>query len=133
MLSARAEPKVPVIHQKLGSVLLRSNWIISHVLQNFCVHHINFIAARRASILAYTTADNHGRFLAQSFQRLPQFGINRISDHHTLHDSGSITQLRKENLAARSHVVEPTLEGYFGPSMLRKLTNKGLWWRGYFQ
>src|SRR6476659_8608361 len=108
MLTTRPEPKVSVIHQEFSPVLLRRDRVIVNLLKNFSCYYVDLITARSATIRAHGAFDYHGRFLAQSLERIPDFFANRALHGDTLDNAGSIAQLRKSNLPARAHVVEPS-------------------------
>jgi len=55
MLTSRAQPQVPVVHQKLRAVLFWRDRIIVDLLQHFSIAYIDFKATGRTAVSAYGT------------------------------------------------------------------------------
>src|ERR1700704_100036 len=110
-----------MIHQELGAVFFWRDGIIVDFLKHLSIHDIDLITTRRPLVGAHLAADLNSRFLAQRFQLFPQLRRNRILQNHALHNTAAVAQLWKQNLAARTQVVNPTLERYLLANVMGKL------------
>src|SRR5262249_30702168 len=67
MLPARAQPQVPVVHEKLSTVFLRSDRVVVNLLQDFGISHVYLKTTGRATVFAYRSFDRERRLLSESF------------------------------------------------------------------
>src|SRR5262245_1499398 len=99
-----------MVHEELSTMFLWRDWIFVHLLQYFSSHHINFVATRGTTVGTHAAFDHQGRFLAESFESFPGLRVDRVLQDHALHNAGAVPQLGKQDLPARTQVVEPALE-----------------------
>src|SRR6185437_6952909 len=110
VLPLAAEPQVPMVHQKVGAMILRGDRIrirFGHALMNFRRGYIHLIAAWSTRLGAYSAGDGKRGFLRKSFQRLKRLLVQIILDRNALDDTGPVTQQRENDFAGFAEIVKP--------------------------
>src|SRR6185436_15182621 len=123
-LPRRADPEVALIHEEFDAMLLGCYWkgiLFGNHLLGLDIREIHFVSAGSARVFADSPGDNDGRFVCKGFRRGKYFRRNRISDKHPLDVAGTVPDNQELNLAARSLVMDPTLQRNFFANMFTSL------------
>src|SRR5699024_11322654 len=88
------------------------NGIVFSNLYNFYFCYLNFISSN-ASVIFYNLSGNVNRtLLFERTSRFPGIWTNTILSHHTLAQTGSITQLQEIKILTASVIIDPSFSGY---------------------
>jgi hypothetical protein len=101
-----------VIEQEGDPVLLRRDRILGRLVHHLQIGHPEFVAERRALVLAHRAGDDQRRFLRQMLGARELLGRDVLLEHHALQRAGAVADEQEVQLAARALVVEPSLEGH---------------------
>src|SRR6185503_2397255 len=123
VLPFRSQPQMPVVHQELRAVFLWGYRIIVSDLQDFDAGHIKLVAAGRALIGSNPARHNDRGFLGELFEIVPHLLRDVLLKDDALNDSRTVAYLRKDQLAARSAVVKPSLDHHLFTDMRGDIPN----------
>src|SRR3954451_9762716 len=99
VLFSRADPQVPMVHQKFGSMLFWCDRIVMNILKYFNILDVHLNSDRRTGIFFYSSVNYQRRFLTQGL-RLFKYCLIVAFEHDALDDSRSVAQLKKNQLSA---------------------------------
>ena len=106
-----ADPQVAAIHQVIDAVLLRRDGIVVRFADDLEAVRDQFVAAGRARLFFHRAGHDDGAFLTQVIGLLERRLVHVALAHHDLEKAGPVTDHEEMNLAARSAVVQPALDG----------------------
>ena len=115
-----------MVHQELGPMLFGGDGIGMlgrHALDNLEGGDVELEAAGCARVGSDFAGDAHGGLLRQVPPLLEDLRRDRALRDDALDDPGAVAQERKQQLAALTQVVEPTLDHHFLADVLCDVAN----------
>ena len=106
-----ADPQVAAIHQVIDAVLLRRDRIVVRFVDDLEAAGDHLVAAGRALLGLHRAGDDDRALLAQVIGRLERRFVDVLLAHHDLEEAGAVADDEEVDLAARSAVVQPALDG----------------------
>ena len=113
LLPFAANPQMASIEQVVDPVLLRRNWIIVRLADDLDARDVDLVTAGRALVGAGRAGHDDGRFLREMVRGLEHLVANGGFRHDRLDEAGPVADDQEMNLAARSAVVQPSLDDDF--------------------
>ena len=111
LLALGADPEMAAVEQVVDAVLLRRDRVVVRRADDLEALDVDLVAARRALVGARRAGDDDRRFLRQMVGGLEQLLADRGLRHHRLDEAGAVADDQEMDLAARSAVVQPPLDG----------------------
>ena len=102
---------MPAVEQEVDAVLLRRDRVVVRRPDDVDGLDVDFVAARRALVRSRGSGDGDRGFLREVIGRLEEVLADRGLRHHGLNEAGAVAHGDEVDLAARSAVVEPPLDG----------------------
>src|SRR3954470_15941242 len=99
VLFSRADPQVPMVHQKFGSMLFWCDRIVMNILKYFDILDVHLNSDGRTGIFFYSSVNYQRRFLTQGL-RLFEYSLIIAFEDDALDDTCTIPQLKKNQLSA---------------------------------
>ena len=106
-----ANPQVPAIEQVVHAVLFRRDRVVVRRSDHFQPRRRELVAALGALVLAHDAGDDHGALLREVIGRLERLFGHVVPAHDDLQETGAVAQHEEVDLAARTPVVQPALDG----------------------
>src|SRR5262249_24523597 len=109
-LPLRPDPKVAMLHQKIGAMLFRRDrvWFgLRDLLQHLHVRNVEFVPAGGALIRADLSFNNDTRFLRQPFERVERLWRYRVFGDDALNHPTAVWKNGEKKLSALAQVVKP--------------------------
>ena len=105
-----------MVQKKFRAVLLWRYREVVRFLNDFAASSHQFQSRpARERLLAHCPVTINADSWPSGFSASQSSGDTALLGHDALHDASAVAKLRKQKLAARSHVIEPAFDCYFLP------------------
>ena len=109
LLARRADPQVAPIHQEVDAVFLRRDREVVRLAHDLEARDVDLVAARRALVRARGAVHDDGALLREVVGPRERLVADGGLGHDGLDEAGSVADLQKVDLAARSAVASQPL------------------------
>ena len=113
LLALAADPEMAAIEQVVDAVFLRGDRVVVRLANDLEVPDVDLVAARGALVGARGAGDDDRRLLREMVGGLEQLLADRGLRHHRLNEAAAVAHDQEMDLAARSTIVQPALDGDF--------------------
>ena len=111
LLAFGANPEMTAVQEVIDAVLLRRDRVIVRLADHLEALDVDLETGRRTLVGARDADDDDRCLLREVVGQLEQIVANRRPGHDRLNEAGAVAQDQEMDLAARSAIVQPPLDG----------------------